>query len=75
MTIRNYDEWKTKLPEDTRKVVGDCAHCLDEILEGSEVWYSQEHDITVCSVGCLVRLTSKFDVDIDEFENIEMGAE
>lgn len=73
--IHGYDEWKTKVPEDARKEVGTCAYCVDNMYEGDSVWYSEEHDLTVCGIGCLVRLTAKFDVDIDEFENIELEAE
>ncbi|WP_077297400.1 hypothetical protein [Virgibacillus pantothenticus] len=76
--ITGYDEWKLAdgLNVDNRKIVGECANCLDEIYEGSEVWRGISGEYDVCSLGCLVQFTSKYDVDIDEFDKNEAkGAE
>lgn len=32
-----YDEWKTREP-DYARVVGECAECGDEILEGHDIY-------------------------------------
>lgn len=75
--IPNYDRWKLAdgIGIDNRKVVGECANCLDDIYEGSEVWRDISGEYDVCSLGCLAQFTSKYEIDIDEFDKNEAKGE
>lgn len=63
---REYDRWLTTVPEDDRQVVGFCDNCLDDYLEGTEVWTDGE--ITLCSFTCMTDYVAENDEDIDEFD-------
>lgn len=74
--LPNYDEWKLASgAEKEAKEIATCDNCLDDIIDGSDVYKAEiEAELTICSIGCLVQFTAKYDVDIDEFTITTMEA-
>lgn len=56
--IRGYDEWKLAdgYPTQEPKVVGQCAYCLEDIIEGSDYWGVANGEYVACTVSCATQV-------------------